>query len=278
MSVSNQPHLPIENQILAALSEAEYQRLVPYLERVELSVKQILYKANEPITHVYFPHQSMVSLICIQQNGSTVEAGIVSNDGMVGIPVIWGSNITNTTAFVQIAGSSMMMKTELLQAEFKRGGELQSLLLGYTHGLFTQVTQTLACNSLHTIERRLARWLLFIAVRVQSDTFVLTQEYIAKTLGCRRTSVTEVAGRLSRAGIISYKRGMITILNRSGLEDTSCECYFMIKEEYARLLDVPSQSAHENGGRGQGAGGRGQGAGGRGQGAGGRGQGAGGRG
>ncbi|MEH2173062.1 Crp/Fnr family transcriptional regulator [Nostoc sp.] len=254
MSVSNQLHLPIENQLLAALSEAEYQRLVPYLERVELSVKQILYKANEPITHVYFPHHSMVSLICTQKNGSTVEAGIVSNDGMVGVPVIWGSNTTNTTAFVQITGSSMMMKTELLQAEFNRGGELQSLLLHYTHGLFAQVTQTLACNSLHTIERRLARWLLFIGDCVQSDTFALTQEYIAKTLGCRRTSVTEVAGRLSRAGMIRYKRGAIAILNRSGLEDTSCECYLMIKGEYARLLGVPSQSALENGSRRQEAG------------------------
>ncbi|WP_341531025.1 Crp/Fnr family transcriptional regulator [Nostoc sp. UHCC 0302] len=241
-----------------ALSEVEYQRLAPHLELVELSVKQVLYKANELITHVYFPHQAIVSLVCTQKDGSTVEAGMVSNDGMVGLSVIWGSNTTNTTAFVQIAGSSVMMKTGLLQAEFNRGGELQGLLLRYTHGLFTQVTQTLTCNSLHTIEQRLARWLLFIADRMQSDTFPLTQEYIAKMLGCRRSGVTEAAGRLSRAGMISYKRGVISILNHQNLEQTSCECYSMIKNEYARWVDIPSEYALNKGagGRGQGAGGK----------------------
>jgi CRP-like cAMP-binding protein len=227
-TVYKESYRPTENRLLTALSKAEYQRLIPNLEEVNLSVKQVLYKANEPITHVYFPHQSIVSLVCPQKDGSTIEAGMVSNDGMVGLSVIWGSNTTNTTALVQIAGSSLMMKTELLIAEFNRGGELQYLLLRYTHKLFTQVTQTLACNSLHTIEQRLARCLLLIAARIQSDTFRVTQEYIAKMLGCRRTSVTEVASRLSRAGMISYKRGVITILNYQKLEDTSCECYFMI--------------------------------------------------
>ncbi|MBD2531521.1 Crp/Fnr family transcriptional regulator [Nostoc flagelliforme FACHB-838] len=249
MSVSKQPHLAIENQILTAMTMAEYQRLAPHLEQVQLEVGQVLYKANEPITHVYFPHQSIVSLVSTQKNGLTVEAGIVGNDGIVGVSVILGSNTTNTTAFVQISGSSLMMKTELLIAEFNRGGELQGLLLRYTHRLLIQVTQTLACNTLHSIERRLARWLLFVADRVQSDTFFLTQEYIAKMLGCRRTGVTEVANRLSRAGMISYKRGTINILNRSGLEDKSCECYSMIKDEYARLLSVPSQPALDKGSR-----------------------------
>ncbi|MEH1981589.1 MAG: Crp/Fnr family transcriptional regulator [Nostoc sp.] len=248
MSVSKQLHLPIKNQILAAMTTAEYQRLAPNLEQVELEVKQVLYKANEPITHVYFPHQSIVSLICTHKDGLTVEAGIVGNDGMVGVSVILGSNTANTTAFVQISGSSLMIKTELLIAEFNRGGELQGLLLRYTHGLFTQVTQTLACNSIHTIERRLARWLLFIADRVQSETFALTQEYIAKMLGCRRSGVTVAAGALSRAGMISYKRGTINILNRPGLEGSSCECYSIIKDEYTRLLSVLSQPALDKGG------------------------------
>ncbi|MCC5654161.1 Crp/Fnr family transcriptional regulator [Nostoc sp. XA013] len=261
MSVFKQPHLPIENQILATMTTAQYQRLAPHLEQVELEVGQVLYKANEPITHIYFPHQSIVSLVCIQKNGSTVEAGIVGNDGMVGVSVILGSNTTNTTAFVQIRGSSVMIKTQLLLAELNRSGELQDLLLNYTHQLLIQVTQTLACNSLHTIERRLARWLLIIADRVQSDTFFLTQEYIAKMLACRRTGVTEAANRLSRAGMISYKRGTINILNRSGLEDTSCECYSMIKDEYTRLVSVPSQPVLDKGSREQGAGSREQGAG-----------------
>ncbi|MBE8998820.1 Crp/Fnr family transcriptional regulator [Nostoc sp. LEGE 12447] len=237
MPVSNQPDRPTTNQLLLALSEPEYQRLVPHLEQVNLEVKQVLYETDKPITYVYFPHQSMVSLVC-KSDGSIVEAGIVSNEGMVGISVILGSNTTTTTALVQIAGSGMRMKSEDLVAEFNRGGKLQSLLLRYTQTLFTQVTQTLACNSLHTIEKRLARWLLLVSDRMQSDKFMLTQELIATMLGCRRTGVTEVAGTLSRAGIISYRRGNINILNRSDLENTSCQCYGITKNEYKRLLSV----------------------------------------
>jgi CRP-like cAMP-binding protein len=225
-------YLPTENRLLKALSETEYQRLIPYLEPVNFEVKQVLYKAHEPITHVYFPDQAIVSLVCTQKDNSTVEAGMVGNDGMVGLSVIWGSNTTNTTALVQIAGTSLMMKTELLQAEFKRSLELQGLLLRYTHQLFSQVTQTLACNSLHTIEQRLARCLLFIAAAIQSDTLELTQEYIAKMLGCRRPSITEAAARLNRARIISYKRGVITIVNHQKLQQASCECYSMIRDDF----------------------------------------------
>ncbi len=238
--MSNQPHRPIRNQLLLALSEPEYQRLVPHLERVELSLEQVLYKASEPITHVYFPEKSIVSLVCQQLDGSIIEAGLVSGDGMVGLPVIWGGNTTTTTAFVQVANGALRMKTQQLQAEFLRGGELQSLLLLYTQALFTQVTQTAACNRLHKIEERLARWLLTVSDRVQSDTFVLTQEFIAQMLGCRRSGVTEAAGILSRTGMISYKRGNINILNRKDLEMKSCECYSVIKNEYARLLNIQS--------------------------------------
>jgi len=240
MSVSNQPHLPIKNKILAALPTAEYQRLVPHLEQVTLPIRQVLYEASEPITHVYFPNQGIVSLICNQEDGSTIEAGLVSNDGMVGLPVIWGGNSTTTTALTQVAGDGMKMKAELLKAEFKRGGELQSLLLRYTQALFTQVTQTAACNRLHTIEERLARWLLLVSDHMPSNSFGLTQEFLGDMLGCRRAGVTVAAGTLSRAGIISYKRGNITILNKSDLEDTSCECYFVIKNEYERLLGIKS--------------------------------------
>lgn len=236
MVVSNESYLSVENKILAALSKAEYQRLVPYLEQVHLPVKQVLYEAGEPITHVYFPNQAIVSLVCIQEDGSTVEAGMVSNDGMVGLPVIWGGNSTTTTAFMQISGTGMRMKAEILIAEFQRGGELQSLLLRYTQALFTQVTQSAACNRLHTIEERFARWLLMTADRMQSDTFPLTQEFLGQMLGCRRAGVTVAAGTLSRAGMIGYTRGSITILNWSDLENTSCECYSIIKNEYARLL------------------------------------------
>jgi CRP-like cAMP-binding protein len=140
--VSNQPHRPTTNQLLLALSEPEYQRLIPHLEQVELSLEQVLYEASEPITHVYFPEKSIVSLVCQQLDGSIIEAGLVSSEGMVGLPVIWGGNTTTTTAFVQVANGALRMKAQQLQTEFLRGGELQSLLLRYTQALFTQVTQT----------------------------------------------------------------------------------------------------------------------------------------
>jgi CRP-like cAMP-binding protein len=238
MSVSNQPHRPTKNQLLLALSASEYERLVPYLEQVELPLEKVLYEASEPITHVYFPENSIVSLVCNQLDGSTIEAGLVGSEGMVGLPVIWGGNTTITTAFVQVANGAFRMKAEQLQAEFLRGGELQSLLLRYTQALFTQVTQTAACNRLHRIEERLARWLLMVSDRVQSETFPLTQEFIAQMLGCRRSGVTVAAGILSQAGMINYKRGNINILNRQDLEATSCECYSIIKNEYARLLSI----------------------------------------
>ncbi|MBE9003163.1 Crp/Fnr family transcriptional regulator [Nostoc sp. LEGE 12447] len=238
MPVSKQSHRPTANKLLLTLPDPEYQRLVPHLERVNLELKQVLYEASEPITHVYFPDQAIVSLVCNQEDGSTVEAGIVSNNGMVGLPVILGGKSTTTTAFVQVAGGSSRMKAEHLKAEFNRGGELQSLLLRYTQALFTQVTQIAACNRLHTVEERLARWLLMVSDHVQSDAFPLTQEFIAQMLGCRRSGVTVAAGTLSRAGMIRYKRGNITILDRSDLEDTSCECYSIIKNEYARLLEI----------------------------------------
>jgi CRP-like cAMP-binding protein len=159
---------------------------------------------------------------------------------MVGLPVIWGGNTTTTTAFIQVAGTVIKMKAEPLLAEFKRGGELQNLLLLYTQALFTQVTQTTACNRWHTIEERLARWLLTVSDQVQSDQFALTQEFIAQMLGCRRSGVTVAAGTLSQAGMISYRRGNINILNRQDLEHTACECYYIIKKEYARLLSKQS--------------------------------------
>ncbi|MDZ8183724.1 MAG: Crp/Fnr family transcriptional regulator [Nostoc sp. ChiSLP02] len=238
MSVSKVPHPPVVNKILASLSATEYQRLIPHLEQVELTFKQVLYEAGEPITHVYFLSRAVASLVCNQEDGSTVESGIVSNDGIVGLPVIWGGNSTTTSAFIQVPDTAMRMRAEVLIAEFNRGGELQRLLLRYTQALFTQVTQTAACNRLHTIEERLARWLLLISDRIQSDTFPLTQEFLSHMLGCRRSGVTVAAGTLSRAGMISYKRGNINILNRDDLENTSCECYSIIKSEYARLLDI----------------------------------------
>lgn len=236
MSVSKNTGLPIENRLLAALPAEDYQRLVPHLELVSLPLEKVIYEPGEPIKHVYFPHQAIVSLVSTMEDGSTVEVGLVGNDGMVGTPVFLGGNTTTNRAFVQLAGSGMRMEAIRLKAEFNRAGSLQSLLLRYTQALLTQVSQLAACNRAHTVEERLARWLLTVSDRVQSDQFPLTQEFISQMLGVRRSGVTVAAGTLSQAGMIRYTRGKITVLNREDLEATSCECYGTIKNELERLL------------------------------------------
>ncbi|MBW4450199.1 MAG: Crp/Fnr family transcriptional regulator [Spirirestis rafaelensis WJT71-NPBG6] len=224
------------NRLLAALPDAEYQHLVPHLERVPLSLKQVLYKAGELIEYVYFPDSAVVSLMSTPEEGSMVEVGLVGNEGIVGIPAVLGDNIGTTTAMVQVAGFGMRMKASLLKTEFQRGGSLQSLLLRYTIALYALVSQGVACNRLHHLEERLARWLLLLCERVQSNELPLTQVFMSKMLGVRRAGVTEAANSLQRAGIIRYSRGMITILNRQELEAASCPCYKIVKSEYARLL------------------------------------------
>lgn len=228
--------VPIQNRLLAALPTHEYQRLVPHLELVKLSLHQIIYEPNEPITHVYFPHQAVVSLVTSMEDGSTIEVGLVGSEGMVGIPVILGGNITNNQAFVQIAGAGMRMDANILKTEFNRSGPLQTLLLRYCQALLTQVSQSAACNRFHTIEERLARWMLLVQDCVGSDELALTQEFIAQMLGTRRSGVTVAAGTLQKAGMLRYTRGRITIVNREVLEATACECYRVISDEFARLL------------------------------------------
>lgn len=236
MPVSIDSSLPIQNRLLAALPANEYQRLVPDLEVVKLSIHEVLYEPNEPITHVYFPHQAVVSLVTSMEDGSTIEVGLVGSEGMVGIPVILGGNMTNNQAYVQIAGAAMRMDANILKTEFNRGGPLQALLLRYCQALLTQVSQSVACNRFHTIEKRLARWMLLVQNSVDSDEFALTQEFIAQMLGTRRSGVTEAAGTLQKAGMLRYTRGRITIVNREALEATACECYRVISDEFARLL------------------------------------------
>ncbi len=224
------------NNLLAALPASDYERLVPHLKLVPLPLRKVLYEAGQPITQVYFPNKAVVSIVTIMEDGSTVEAGLVSNEGMVGIPVILGDNTTTTTAFVQIPESGMQMDADILRSEFNRGTALQSVLLRYVQGMYTQVAQGSACNRLHKLERRLARWLLTVSDRLESEEFSLTQEFISQMLGVRRAGVTEAAKILSEAGIITYHRGQINILNREALEQTSCECYQTIEDEYVRLL------------------------------------------
>jgi CRP-like cAMP-binding protein len=226
------------NRLLAALPDAEYQRLIPHLEHVSLSLKQVLYEVGEPIEYVYFPHQSIVSSLSTMEDGSMVEVGLVGNDGIVGIPAALGDNITATTAMVQVPDSAMRMKASLLKSEFQRGGSLQSLLLRYMQAQHAFVSQNAACNRLHYLEGRLARWLLLVCDRVESNELPLTHEFMSQMLGVRRAGVTEAANMLQQSGLIRYTRGKITILNRQELEAASCECYEIIEGEYARLLSI----------------------------------------
>ncbi len=236
MPLNNNSSQQIRNKLLAALPASEYERLAPHLKLVSLSLQQVIYEAGEPITQIYFPHQSVVSIVTRMEDGSTVEVGIVSNEGMVGIPAILGAKTTTTTAFVQIPDGAMQINTEILKTEFNRGGALQSLLLRYVQARYIEIAQGAACNRLHTLEERLARWLLTVTDRLESEDFPLTQEFISQMLGVRRSGVTVAASTLSRAGIIRYNRGNISILNREALEATSCECYRVVQGEFARLV------------------------------------------
>jgi len=224
------------NRLLAALPDAEYQHLIPHLQHVSLSLKQVLYEVGEPIEYVYFPYRSIVSSLSTMNDGSMVEVGLVGNDGIAGIPAALGDNIATTTATVQIPDSAMRMKANLLKTEFQRGGSFQSLLLRYMQAQHAFVSQNAACNRLHQLDGRLARWLLLVCDRVESKELPLTHEFIGQMLGVRRAGVTEAANTLQKAGLIRYNRGNITILNREGLEAFSCECYEIINGEYTRLL------------------------------------------
>ncbi|MFN6463020.1 MAG: Crp/Fnr family transcriptional regulator [Nostoc sp. DedVER02] len=230
------------NRLLAALPATDYERLIPHLKLVSLPLRKILYEPGEPITQVYFPNKAVVSIINTMEDGSTVEVGLVSNEGMVGMPIILGDNTTTTTAFVQISDSAMQIDANIFRSEFNRGGAIQSVLLRYVQAVYTQIAQGSACNRLHRLEARLARWLLTVSDRLESDEFLLTQEFISQMLGVRRAGVTEAANILSEAGIITYHRGQINILNREALKKTSCECYHVIENEFVRLLaNQPNQ-------------------------------------
>jgi CRP-like cAMP-binding protein len=225
------------NRLLGSLPAEEYQRIYPYLELVTLSTGQVIYEIGEFIPYVYFPQNCIVSLVSILENGSTIEVGLVGNEGMVGIPVILGGFTRAHQAFVQVPNDALRMKAEILKTEFDRGGAFQGLLLRYVQALFTQVSQTAVCNRFHPVEKRLARWLLLVSYYLQSEEFFLTQEFIGQMLGVHRSGVTVAAGLLSQAGLIQYTRGKITICDRNTLEAFSCECYSVIRDEFSRLLD-----------------------------------------
>lgn len=239
MSKSGRPTHASENLLLAALPQAVSERLKPHLERVSLSVRQVVYEPGKPIRKVYFPINSVISLVDIMDDGVTVELATVGREGVAGLPVFLGAQTMPTKAFAQIAGEALGMEAKVCRAEFERGGDFARLLLRYTQAVFNQVGRSAACNRVHSIEERCARWLLMIQDRVGQDHFELTQEFLAQMLGVRRAGVNAAAGALQRAGFITYTRGRITVTDRPGLESSSCECYRVIQAEYQRLLGGP---------------------------------------
>jgi CRP-like cAMP-binding protein len=227
-----------ENQLLAALPDEDYQRLLPHLEEVQLPLKQVLYEPGDRLETVYFPNHAMVSLVAIMEDGATVEVGLVGIEGVIGLPTVLGGRATVYQAIVQLPGSGIKLDANIFRTEFDRGGELQRLVLLYTQALLTQVSQNAVCNRLHSVDERLARWLLSVQDSLKQDELPLTQEFISQMLGTRRASVTVAAGTLQEQGIISYSRGKITIIDRTRLRESSCECYDVIKHEFERLLGI----------------------------------------
>jgi CRP-like cAMP-binding protein len=224
------------NRLLAALPLADRQRLLEQLEPVTLDLRQRVYEPGKPIEHVYFPTTTVISLLAVMDDGQAVEVATVGNEGMAGIPVFLGVMASPGLAFAQIAGQALRMAAGAFREQANGAGEVQELLQRYTYAFFTQLAQGAACNRLHSMDQRLARWLLLTHDRVGQDQFPLTQEFMAQMLGVRRATVTEAAGRLQQANLITYSRGLISVLDRPGLEAASCECYRIISGEYARLI------------------------------------------
>lgn len=229
------PH-PRLNHLLAALPAVDYARIGPALELIPMKLGGVLYEPGVRLRYVYFPATSIVSLLYVMEDGASAEIAIVGNEGVLGISLFMGGDTTPSRAVVQSAGYGFRLKAQLLKDEFGRFGPTMHLLLRYTQALITQMSQTAVCNRHHSVDQQLCRWLLLSLDRLASNELTMTQELIANMLGVRREGVTEAAGKLQDAGLIRYRRGQITVLDRPGLEARSCECYQVVKTEYDRLL------------------------------------------
>jgi CRP-like cAMP-binding protein len=234
--IDYKPGRSVQNRLLAALPADVYERLQPHLQLVPLALGKVIYEANDALSHVFFPTTAIVSLLYTMENGSSAEIGVVGCDGVVGIAVFMGGDTTPNRAVVQSAGKAYQLALKPFREEFRRIGELHRLLLLYTQALLTQMSQTAVCNRLHSVEQQLCRWLLLSHDRLESDELIMTQELIANMLGVRREGVSVAAHRLQKAGLIRYKYGHITIVDRPGLESKVCECYQVVKTECDRLL------------------------------------------
>jgi len=232
-------HAPQQNQLLAALSPAEQERLTPHLELILLSLGDVLYESGDRLRHVYFPTDSIVSLLYVMEDGASAEIAVVGNDGIIGVALFMGGETTPSRATVQSAGCAYRLIGQRLKDEFHRNGDMQLLMLRYTQALITQMAQTAVCNRHHTVDQQLCRWLLLSLDRLPSNTLTMTQELIANMLGVRREGVTEAASKLQKLGVIEYARGKITVRDRPKLEQLCCECYAVVKTETDRLLPNP---------------------------------------
>src|ERR1700681_5079651 len=227
---------PNQNHLLAALTPAERERIVPHLQLVAMPLGSVLYESGARLSHVYFPTNCIVSLLYTLKDGGSAELSLVGSEGLIGIALFMGGETTPSRAIVQNAGYAYRLASKKIKEEFHHNGDLQLLLLRYTQALITQMAQTAVCNRHHTIDQQLCRWLLLYLDRLPSNKLTMTQELIANTLGVRREGVTEAASRLQKLGIIQYRRGRITVLDRPRLEARACECYAVVKQEFDRLL------------------------------------------
>jgi CRP-like cAMP-binding protein len=234
--VNATPDDPRTNQLLAALPDSEWLRWQSHLEQVSMPLGQVLYEPGGTLSHVYFPTDSIVSLLYVMENGASAEIAVVGNEGIVGISLFMGGESTPSRAVVQSAGDGYRVRAQMMKEEFNRAGPVLHLFLRYTQALITQMAQTAVCNRHHSLDQQLCRWLLLSLDRLRNNELVMTQELIANMLGVRREGVTEGALKLQQDGLIRYARGRITVLDRSGLEKRTCECYAVVKKEYDRLL------------------------------------------
>lgn len=237
-------HSPRQNHLLAALPEAEYGRLLPHLELVQLPLGAALYESGDRLQYAYFPTDCIISMLYVMATGESAEIAVIGNEGVLGITLFMGGGTMPNRAVVQSSGWGYRLRAALVQQEFDRNGPLLRLLLRYTQALITQMAQTAVCNRHHSVDQQLCRWLLLSLDRLPSNQLTMTQELIANMLGVRREGVTEAAGKLHRAGLIDYSRGHIVILDRPGLEARVCECYQVVKTEFDRLLPALRDMNH----------------------------------
>ena len=234
---------PRDNHILDALPAEERDRLFPHLSFVSMPLGRAVYESGETLKHIYFPTDSIVSLLYVMKDGASAEIAVVGNEGAIGVALFMGGETTPSRAIVQSAGSAYRLDRKRLKLEFNRHGQMLHLLLRYTQSLITQMAQTAVCNRHHSVNQQLCRWLLLSLDRLRSNELKMTQELIANMLGVRREGVTAAAGELQKAGVIRYRRGKITVLDRAKLEQLSCECYSVVKKETDRLLSSRAHAA-----------------------------------